>query len=57
MEAPSPKKATETFFRFCILMARPPPVAMGMPPPTMALAPRLPLEKSAMCIEPLRPLQ
>ena len=31
------------------------PVAMGTEPPTMALAPRWPVEKSAMCMPPPRP--
>ena len=33
------------------------PVAIGTLPPTMALAPRWPVEKSAMCIPPPRPRQ
>ena len=33
------------------------PTAIGIPPPTMPLAPRLPRLGSAMCIEPPRPWQ
>ena len=33
------------------------PVAIGVLPPTMAFAPRFPLEKSAMCIDPPLPRQ
>ena len=32
------------------------PVAIGMPPPTIAFAPRCPTRKSAMCMPPPRPL-
>ena len=32
-------------------------LASAMPPPTIAFAPSMPREKSAMCIEPPRPLQ
>src|SRR5579864_5741218 len=33
------------------------PVAIAKPAPTMPLAPRMPLEKSATCMEPPMPLQ
>jgi len=33
------------------------PQAMGRPPPTMPLAPSMPMAKSAMCMDPPLPLQ
>ena len=57
LEAPSPEKATATlpvFLSFCVRAA---PTAMGGDPPTMALAPSMPLDMSAMCIEPPLPPQ
>ena len=55
--APSPKKVTATVpsLRYCD--ANPAPRAIGMPPPTIALAPSMPRFMSTMCIEPPRPLQ
>ncbi len=55
--APSPKKQTVTSSRPRRLAASAAPTAIGRPPPTMPLAPRLPLVTSAMCIEPPRPWQ
>ena len=57
LAAPSPKKQRMIWSRFCILRLSPTPTAMGMPPPTTPLAPRLPPSTSAMCIEPPRPRQ
>ena len=51
-EAPSPKKQTTTRSVPCSFMLRPAPTDIGKPPPTTPLAPRLPSERSAMCIEP-----
>ena len=55
--APSPKKHTVTSSWPRRLAASAAPTAIGMPPPTMPLAPRLPRLTSAMCIEPPRPWQ
>ncbi len=55
--APSPKKQTVMFGDFCMRWLSADPTAMGMPPPTIPFAPRLPTEKSAMCMHPPRPLQ
>ena len=54
---PSPKNATVTRSLPRIFCARPAPVAMGTPAPTMPLAPRIPSSKSAMCMEPPLPWQ
>ncbi len=55
--APSPEKTTATSSRpsTCAVIAA--PQASGGPPPTMPLAPSMPLERSAMCIEPPLPRQ
>jgi hypothetical protein len=54
--APSPKKHTvmssRVFSSFCACAA---PTAMGSPAATTPLAPSMPTEKSAMCIEPPLP--
>ena len=55
--APSPTQQTTTRFSPRRSAASAAPVPMAMLPPTMALAPRLPTLKSAMCIPPPRPLQ
>jgi len=56
--APSPKKLTTTAsFWPCSRKPNAAPAAIGMPPPTMPLAPRLPVLTSAMCIDPPRPRQ
>ena len=55
--APSPKVATATWSVPLYLAANPAPATMGMPPPTMPLAPMIPLERSARCIDPERPMQ
>ena len=53
--APSSKNATVTWGDFFSRWLSADPTAMGMPPPTIPLAPRLPMEKSAMCMQPPRP--
>ena len=55
--APSPKKHTATRPLPSSWAASAAPVAIGSPPPTMPFAPSMPIEKSAMCIEPPLPLQ
>lgn len=55
--APSPKKATATWVVPRARAEKAPPTAMGMPAPTIALAPRMPSLGSAMCMEPERPPQ
>ena len=51
-EAPSPKKQTTTRPVPCSFMLSPAPTDIGSPPPTTPFAPRLPSDRSAMCIEP-----
>jgi hypothetical protein len=53
----SPVKGTATRFSPRILKASAAPTASGIPEATTAKAPRLPVSKAAMCIEPPRPLQ
>ena len=55
LEASSPKNATATPSLFANFAARAAPVAIGMPAPTMPLAPSMPTLKSAMCMEPPLP--
>ena len=55
--APSPKKATATSSVPRILADRPAPATMDVLPPTMPLAPRLPVSWSAMCMDPPLPPQ
>jgi hypothetical protein len=55
--APSPKKQSVTSDVLRKAAASAAPVASPRPPPTMPLAPSMPSEKSAMCIEPPRPAQ
>ncbi len=55
--APSPTQHTTTRFCSSSCTASAAPVAIPMLPPTIALAPRLPTPKWAMCIPPPRPLQ
>ncbi len=57
LAAPSPKKAIATAPLRSSWAAKAAPVDSPMPPPTMPLAPMMPLEKSATCIEPPRPRQ
>ncbi len=57
LEAPSPKKTTATWSVLRSLMESPAPQIRGSPPATTPLAPRIPIEKSAMCMEPPLPLQ
>ena len=54
---PSPKKQTQTWSVPRMRMERPAPQAMQWPAPTMPFAPRMPLSRSAMCMEPPLPLQ
>ncbi len=56
-EAPSPKKQTVTWSVPFTLAVSPAPHASGGPPPTIPLAPSMPLSTSAMCMEPPLPLQ
>jgi hypothetical protein len=56
-DAPSPKNTMQTWPERRIFALSPTPTAIGRPPPTMPLAPRLPPATSAMCIEPPRPRQ
>ena len=55
--APSPKKHTQTVLVPCNLADSAAPQARGGPPPTIPLAPSMPLLTSAMCILPPLPLQ
>src|SRR5210317_1288029 len=55
--APSPKKQTVTSSWPNNLAENAEPVAMPIDPPTIALAPRLPLDWSAMCMDPPLPRQ
>src|SRR5690242_17685533 len=55
LEAPSPKNATATPPSPLYLDASARPQISGGPPPTMPLAPSMPLDRSAMCIEPPLP--
>ena len=57
LDAPSPKNATATPPSPLCLDASARPQISGGPPPTMPLAPSMPLDRSAMCIEPPLPLQ
>ena len=52
---PSPKKHTATCPEPRCSADSPAPAAMPNPPPTMPLAPSMPSEKSATCIDPPRP--
>ena len=52
---PSPKNATLTPPVPLILAASAVPQISGGPPPTMPFAPSMPLDRSAMCIEPPLP--
>ena len=52
---PSPKKHTATCPEPRRRADSPAPAAMPNPPPTMPLAPSMPREKSATCIEPPLP--
>ena len=56
--APSPKKATptESFSVPLYFELSAAPTARGMLAPTIAFAPNIPLEKSAICIDPPFPL-
>jgi hypothetical protein len=56
LAAPSPKKQATRCGRPRIFSACAAPVAIGMPAATTPLAPSMPTEKSAMCIEPPLPL-
>ena len=53
--APSPKKHTVMASRRCSFCAWAAPTAIGRPAATTPLAPSMPTEKSAMCIEPPLP--
>ena len=53
--APSPKNGTATRGSPRSMNAFAAPHAMGAPAPTIPFAPKIPSEKSAMCIEPPRP--
>src|SRR6476661_5369621 len=57
LEAPSPKNATPTPPSPLSLAASAVPQISGGPPPTMPLAPSMPLDRSAMCMEPPLPRQ
>ena len=57
LEAPSPMNAIATPSVPRVLWVSAAPTAMGGAPPTIALAPSMPFERSAMCIEPPLPLQ
>jgi hypothetical protein len=57
LEPPSPVNDTPTWSVPRILADRPTPQFIGGPPPTMPLAPSMPLSTSAMCIEPPLPWQ
>ena len=54
---PSPKKQTATWSEPLYLIDIAAPVAITVPAATMPFAPSTPLEKSATCMEPPRPLQ
>ena len=56
LAAPSPKKHATIWGSFFTFNACAAPVAIGMPAATTPLAPSMPTEKSAMCIEPPLPL-
>jgi hypothetical protein len=56
-DAPSPKKQTATLPSESSFAPNAAPVAIDSPAPTMPLAPRIPLEMSATCIEPPMPRQ
>ena len=55
--APSPKKLTAIASTPRSLSDCAAPIAIGMPAATTPLAPSMPTEKSAMCIEPPLPPQ
>ncbi len=57
LEAPSPVKATATLPLSASLQASAAPATGGTPPPTIPFAPSMPLEKSAICMEPPLPPQ
>jgi len=57
LDAPSPKKQAQTPLVSLYWQLKAAPTAKGPPPPTMPLAPRMPILKSAMCMEPPLPLQ
>src|SRR5437764_6930524 len=56
LAAPSPKKQTATPPVPSVLAVSAAPQARGKPPPTMPLAPSIPLSTSALCMEPPLPL-
>ena len=56
-EAPSPKKQTDTLPSPSSFAPKAAPVAMDSPAPTIPFAPRIPLARSATCIEPPMPWQ
>ena len=56
-EPPSPVNETPTWSVPRTLADRPTPQTSGGPPPTMPLAPNMPVDRSAMCIDPPLPLQ
>ena len=56
-DAPSPKNGTATESWPLYEDASAAPTACGMPPPTMPLAPSMPMLRSLMCMLPPRPLQ
>ena len=51
-EPPSPVKDSPTPPVFKVFAVNAAPIAKGGPPPTIPLAPSIPLSKSAICIEP-----
>ena len=55
MEAPSPINATDTKFSPITLCLKAAPTAIGALAPTIAFAPSIPTDRSAMCIEPPLP--
>jgi hypothetical protein len=55
--APSPKKQVATRPSPSSFAPQAAPVAIAKPAPTMPLAPRMPFETSATCMEPPMPLQ
>ena len=55
--APSPKKTAVRFVVFLYFWAKAVPRAMRMPSPTTPFEPMQPVETSAKCMDPARPLQ
>ena len=55
LEPPSPVKLTATRSVPRVLALNAAPTASGGLPPTMALAPSMPLSRSAMCMDPPLP--